>query len=215
MSSYGPGLFQPPGFEFQEDLTAALRKNMQNPSRVKTPYKHATPQDKRIDEHEGTDIIWNGIRLDTTLAFMTDKKQDYMPAIYHTNIDLTPIHKLDIGVRIGVAYYDRQQHKTVYSNYPEPVIVVGTTMEAEEYERLYSDLMPDFLDKNINEISLAITDAYLDYTTEDEEERNYIEKPLKINKNYNNSYRNQLMQKYKELNDIQMHEKTDPELLNC
>ena len=200
----------PPGKEFESDVAYAMHTAHQ---KIQTPYLRKTSDDTHKDQFEGTDIVWTNIRIDATLAFDTSKKNDTMPYIYHTDIQLSTGYFLDIGIRIGnISNKDTKREK--YNNFPEPVVVIGTTMDAREYKNFHSNIIPECLKANMQKILYAIGDAYYDYVTKDPEERQLLEsQPLQKNPHYQQNcrdHRNDIKREFVQLNYIQDHKNDGP-----
>lgn len=174
------------GSVFEQDFIDMLK------CRFKTVKDMRSSKD---DKEQGTDIILNSVRMDITMNFA---QKDWMPFSFETDIPATITDNIKIGVRHG------NSHKG-YTEFKEPVIVIGVDMEPYTY-RLYEDEILDNIDKNIDNILIAATDAIQDYTTTDKEERKELfDTPLRKNKNYKPP--RHLGTKYKMLNDQQIEEK--------
>lgn len=168
------------GNTFETDMFGAMKRTY--PSYQKKGKLKLTTGTE-LDTNEGTDIIFDDMRLDPTLNFSNKK---YMPFIYETDIQATPFHNWKIGIRIGVKYF--KKHKSIYTNFPQPVVVIGLDMSASDY-RVWRDAIIENMTANNNEIMYDLftkaQDAYFDYITTDKEKRKELEDtPLKPNNSY-------------------------------
>ena len=156
---------QPTGSEFETDSLYALQKSC-------TSLKNCIGSD--IDKNEGTDFIYQDLRLDATLDF---EHKDNMPFAFDTGIPAATGQNFQMGIRIG------NNHKG-YTEFPEPVVVIGLCMDSHTY-RLYQDNILENMIKNADDLMFAANDAYLDYiTTDDKEREELFTQPLRTNNRY-------------------------------
>lgn len=130
---------------------------------------------KEQDLYEGTDMIYDDdLRLDLTTAFDT---KDNMPYMFDTGIPAANGKNYMMGVRIG------NTHKG-HTDFPEPVIVFGVTMEPKEYYNHEDELLKS-LHENAKQLISKAYDAIDDYQCTDMEERQELfDTPLQRNPKY-------------------------------
>lgn len=144
-----------------------------------------------LDVNEGTDFTNNDVRIDATLDF---RHKDFMPFSCDTGIEATPIHNFQLGIRLG------NSHKG-FTEFPEPVVVIGLDMTSQEY-RTWQDVIEENMVANANGLMFAINDAYLDYITDDKEERKELfSQPLRPNKSFEKP--KNLSKRFEDLNELQ------------
>ena len=143
------------------------------------------------DKHEGTDFVLNDVRIDTTLQF---SNKDFMPFIYETKIPATPYENFTMGIRIGNSHNG-------YTEFPKPVVVIGLDMTPHEY-KVWENVIEDNLTRYADDIIITITDVYLTYTLQEEEDRDGLAIPCLIsNKNYEQP--KTIGSQFAQLNDLQ------------
>ena len=144
-----------------------------------------------LDKHEGTDFVHNDLRLDATLDF--DGKK-FVPFQFDTGIPATSFANFKMGIRIG------NDHNG-YTEFPEPVVVIGLTMDSHTYRCCQDEIVENMV-KHADDLMFAANDAYLDYTTQDQEERDELfSQPLRPNKNF--VAPKGMSDRYAELNELQ------------
>ena len=156
------------GSVFEDDFIQIVQSQFKNIEDVRGT---------ELDKKQGTDFIYNKeIRIDVTLNF---SEKDTMPFIFETKTFL--IRDQELPVKIGI------RHGNTHSGYTEfeiPVVVIGIDIDTETY-LTWQDPILENIDKKIDEIMINAIDAWLDYTTTDEEERKHLfEQPLQVNRNY-------------------------------
>ena len=171
------------GKQFEDDICWVLKKK--NPTAIKRQIG------TNLDTKEGTDFLYQALRIDATTDF---HGKDNMPFVTETNIPATRWQNFQIGIRLGNSHHG-------YTEFPEPVVVLGLSMDARTY-RQHQDEIIENLDVHADELMFAATDAYLDYTTTDKEEREELfSQPLQPNPSY--SPPETLGDRYKRLNLFQ------------
>lgn len=170
------------GSEFEADFLEILSKK----------YKKLESRIGSLtDKHEGTDFVLNDVRIDTTLQF---SNKNFMPFIYETKIPATPHENFTMGIRIGNSHNG-------YTEFPKPVVVIGLDMTPHEYD-VWENVIEDNLTRYADDIILTITDVYLTYTSQEEEDRNGLAIPcLTPNKNYKQP--KNIGSQFSQLNDLQ------------
>ncbi len=155
------------GAEFEDDFEEALFTRNPKEKLTKT-------RGTELDKNEGTDFFHQGLRLDTTLDF---SNKDTMPYVFDSKIPATGFQNFQIGIRHG------NKHNG-YTEFPEPVVVIGLDMEPYLYRLNKYEIMKN-ITAHADEIFRSAEDAYVDYTSNTLEDReDLIDQPLRPNKNY-------------------------------
>ena len=118
------------------------------------------------DKCNGTDFIFQGIRMDITLNF---SNKNFMPGIYeYVKKDSYKDLPLKLGIRYANDYYNNGHR---YKEFDDPVVVCGFDLDSKTYN-LYRQHIEDFIEKNAVEIFDKISDIYCDFTAEMDDREN-------------------------------------------
>lgn len=148
-------------------------------------------QHTAADKYEGTDLIlqnskYANIHLDPTLHM--EYKDPTVAFKTNTGIFLGT-HTVEIGIRVGNVYFDKQNKQQKFGAYHTPTIVIGTNMSSKELRDHDVDIQHD-LAKIMPRIMDKIVDVYRDYNTVDPEQRKALKnKPLVANPDYGKGLR--------------------------
>ena len=202
-------LRDPVGYEFENDCIHAMNQSLQKidpkTKKIQTPVQKANAH---ADKAEGTDaFIGQGrsqIRVDFTLNF--DNKQ-HMPFIKETDIPaLGTGENLKMGIRIGNAHYNSNTNEN-YSEFNEPVIVIGVTCDPYDYVHNYSNILEENVRKNAKKIIEEAMNCYVEYT--ETEDRDCIDKTLIPNNAFHSNAPEHICEKYQRQNQTIMAEYTN------
>jgi hypothetical protein len=156
---------QQTGKDFEDDVIEILKSKFSN---IKTC------SDTSLDAKEGTDFIYNQLRVDLTLNF--DEKE-FMPFEFTTDVPAILSQNFKIGIRHGNSHNN-------YTEFETPVVVIGINMDAATYKANKYQILNN-VRNHAEDIIYAATDAYLDYiSTEKEDRETLFSAPLKTNDRY-------------------------------